>query len=71
MSARTHTRPRPLPRATTGGAVTRLPWWAFALPMAAFAVLLLLMAGSGEAHAAGADPVLGRFLDHLQLTLSR
>jgi hypothetical protein len=34
---------------------TRLPWWAVALPAAAFAALLLLITG-GSADAAGAAP---------------
>ncbi len=59
MSAPTHFRP--LPPGTTGprararattGAGTRLHWWALALPALAFGLLLLLLAGSGEAHAA-------------------
>lgn len=33
-------------------AVSRLPWWAIALPSLAF-VALLLLAGSADAHAAG------------------
>ncbi|MGW6689335.1 hypothetical protein [Streptomyces sp. NPDC054961] len=47
MSAPTHTSP---PRAL--GADARLPWWALALPALAFGLLLVLLAGSGEAHAA-------------------
>ncbi|MFE0582882.1 hypothetical protein [Streptomyces sp. PCS3-D2] len=31
---------------------TRLHWWAPALPALAFGLLLLLLTGSGEAHAA-------------------
>ncbi|GGR90716.1 hypothetical protein ACFCXH_20835 [Streptomyces nojiriensis] len=56
MSAPTHIGPltpgpsRPRARAT--GASTRLHWWALALPALAFGLLLLLLAGSGEAHAA-------------------
>ncbi|ARE77146.1 hypothetical protein ACFVZ8_33610 [Streptomyces sp. NPDC059558] len=63
MSAPTHLRPLPpgpsAPRArarattrATTGAGTRLHWWALALPALAFGLLLLLLAGSGEAHAA-------------------
>ncbi|MEU7553286.1 hypothetical protein AB0B01_13215 [Streptomyces sp. NPDC044571] len=52
MSAPTHT---PAPRGTgarlPAGADARLHWWALALPVLAF-VLLLLLAGSGEASAA-------------------
>lgn len=47
MSAPTHT---PAPRAV--GANARLHWWALALPALAFSLLLMLLAGSGEAHAA-------------------
>ncbi|MFD3542726.1 hypothetical protein ACFWUQ_24995 [Streptomyces sp. NPDC058662] len=60
MSAPTHTRPLP-PRARTAGrrarhgADARLHWWALALPALAFGLLLLLLAGSGEAHAAAGD----------------
>ncbi|MGW5848821.1 hypothetical protein ACWFQ8_12875 [Streptomyces sp. NPDC055254] len=63
MSAPTHTRPLP-PRARTAagprrraghGAEARLHWWALALPALAFGLLLLLLAGSGEAHAAAGD----------------
>ncbi|MFB6563966.1 MULTISPECIES: hypothetical protein [unclassified Streptomyces] len=56
MSAPTHISPlspgptRPRVRATA--ASTRLHWWALALPALAFGLLLLLLAGSGEAHAA-------------------
>ncbi|MCX5014687.1 hypothetical protein OG765_27385 [Streptomyces sp. NBC_00555] len=62
MSAPTHTRSLPSgPRAASGaralpgarqGAEARLHWWALALPALAFGLLLLLLAGSGEAHAA-------------------
>ncbi|MER6252612.1 hypothetical protein ABT224_14750 [Streptomyces sp. NPDC001584] len=56
MSAPTHIRPLPPgrsgPRARTTTAGTRLHWWALALPALAFGLLLLLLAGSGEAHAA-------------------
>ncbi|MEU8775214.1 hypothetical protein [Streptomyces sp. NPDC048606] len=34
------------------GASTRLHWWTLALPALAFGLLLLLLAGSGEAQAA-------------------
>lgn len=47
MSAPTHT---PAPRAL--GANARLHWWTLALPALAFALLLTLLAGSGEAQAA-------------------
>ncbi|MCJ0872895.1 hypothetical protein [Streptomyces sp. AP-93] len=55
MSAPTHLAPgRPsAPRAA--GAHARLPWWALALPALAFGLLLILLAGSGQAHAASGD----------------
>ncbi|WP_327252048.1 hypothetical protein [Streptomyces sp. NBC_01244] len=55
MSAPTHLAPgRPsAPRAA--GADARLPWWALALPALAFGLLLILLAGSGQAHAASGD----------------
>ncbi|MET9964286.1 hypothetical protein ABZ128_35270 [Streptomyces sp. NPDC006326] len=53
MSAPMHT---PAPRVTAArlpaGADARLHWWALALPVLAFVLLLLLLAGSGEASAA-------------------
>ncbi|MEV7580924.1 hypothetical protein ACIRUY_37530 [Streptomyces erythrochromogenes] len=54
MSAPTHTRSLPSARRTrtATAASTRLHWWALALPALAFGLLLLLLAGSGEAHAA-------------------
>ncbi|MCB5181192.1 hypothetical protein [Streptomyces antimicrobicus] len=52
MSAPTH--PRPVTRSGTG-ADARLHWWALALPTLAFVLLLLLLAGSGQAHAAADD----------------
>ncbi|MGW4232587.1 hypothetical protein OG524_08085 [Streptomyces sp. NBC_01520] len=62
MSARTHTRThRPAPEAVE----VRLPWWAVALPALAFAALLLLIAGPGQAQAATGDPALGRLLGQI------
>ncbi|MEV6681401.1 hypothetical protein AB0N09_31695 [Streptomyces erythrochromogenes] len=54
MSAPTPTRSLPSARRTRAAtrASTRLHWWAPALPALAFGFLLLLLAGSGEAHAA-------------------
>ncbi|WP_374773353.1 hypothetical protein OG756_10060 [Streptomyces sp. NBC_01310] len=53
MSAPMHTRSLPSrPRAHATGASTRLHWWALALPALAFGLLMLLLAGSAEAHAA-------------------
>ncbi|MGW2837658.1 hypothetical protein ACWCWD_07635 [Streptomyces sp. NPDC001493] len=66
MPARTNPRPA---RGPAAGAPVRLPWWALALPVLAFAVLLLMITDPEQAHAASADPGLGRFveraLDHL------
>ncbi|MEL5954675.1 hypothetical protein ACGF8B_12865 [Streptomyces sp. NPDC047917] len=59
MPARTHT---PTTHPATGSVEVRLPWWAIALPAIAFAALLLLIMGSGEAQAATADPAISRLL---------
>lgn len=68
MPARTHTR---TPPPSAGGVDTRLPWWALALPVAAFVALFLLIAGPGGAHAAEGDPSVGRLLEQIQQTLPR
>ncbi|MGK5628082.1 hypothetical protein [Streptomyces sp. URMC 123] len=66
MSARSHTPGR---SSAGPGARTRLPWWAVLLPAVAFAVLLVVVDGSGTARAesagrppAGIVQVLGHFL---------
>lgn len=41
----------------------RLPWWALALPVLAFAVLLLMITDPEQAQAAPADPGFGRFVE--------
>ncbi|WP_228982738.1 hypothetical protein [Streptomyces sp. DH12] len=64
MSARTPTR-------TPGAVDARLPWWALALPVAAFAALLLLATGPGRTHASGGEPAVGRIAQQIQHTLSR
>ncbi|RDG39679.1 hypothetical protein [Streptomyces corynorhini] len=69
MSA--HTHPRTRSQAPSGGVGVRLPWWSIALPALAFGVLLLLMSGPGQAHAATDDPAVGRILEHIHLTLAR
>lgn len=47
----------------------RLRWWAVALPVAVFLVLLALLASGGEsATASGMDPV-SRVVAHLRATL--
>ncbi|MFF1511449.1 hypothetical protein [Streptomyces sp. NPDC058326] len=66
MSARSHTSTRPLPT----GVDTRLPWWALALPVAAFTALLLLIAGPGGAHAAAGDRGAGGVLEQIRQTFS-
>ncbi|MBT2405839.1 MULTISPECIES: hypothetical protein [unclassified Streptomyces] len=60
MSAPTHTTPylrptAPSRRRGAAGANARLHWWTLALPALAFGLLLLLLAGSGEAHAASGE----------------
>ncbi|MCI0384638.1 hypothetical protein [Streptomyces sp. CNQ085] len=50
-----HAPTRHTSRPTADGAEARLPWWAAALPVIAFAVLLSLLAGAGEAEAADAE----------------
>ncbi|MFB7449424.1 hypothetical protein ACFTWS_00095 [Streptomyces sp. NPDC057027] len=66
MSAPTH----PGIRTTTTGVDTRLPWWALALPAAAFLALLVLMTGSGGAEATSGEQAVGQVLEHLWQTLS-
>ncbi|MFF3755204.1 hypothetical protein ACFYYH_32975 [Streptomyces sp. NPDC002018] len=69
MPVRTHSRsPR---RAASDSIEIRLPWWSVALPALAFAALLLLMTGSGQARAATSDPAVGRILEQIHLTLVR
>ncbi|WP_455355780.1 hypothetical protein [Streptomyces sp. SYSU K217416] len=68
MSARTQTRSIAPAR---GGVEARLPWWAVLLPAIAFAVLLLLIVGPGEAHAAGGEPGVAELLERIQQTLAK
>jgi len=68
MPAHTHTRSR---AKAAGGVDIRLPWWALALPVIAFVVLLTLIADPAQAHAANGDPAVGEFLDRIRQTLSR
>ncbi|MEU2025398.1 hypothetical protein ABZ565_25105 [Streptomyces sp. NPDC016469] len=66
MPARTHTtRPEP------SGVDVRLPWWAVVLPAVAFAALLLLVAGPGQAQAATGGSAAGQLLRHLVELLTR
>ncbi|TRV74483.1 hypothetical protein FKN01_24270 [Streptomyces sp. 130] len=67
MPALTHTRPTHEP----SRADVRLPWWAVALPAVAFAALLLLIAGPGQAHAATDASSTGQVLRHLAELLTR
>lgn len=46
------------PARRAGGAPTRLPWWAVALPALAFAVLLLLIAGPTRTQPHPAEPAI-------------
>ncbi|MFE3516631.1 hypothetical protein [Streptomyces sp. NPDC059166] len=62
MAARTKTRNH---SPAVPGLEIRLPWWAVVLPALAFAALLLLVVEPGQAHAATADPVLGRLFERL------
>lgn len=68
MPARTPTRTH---ATGTGGVRARLPWWAVALPVAAFTALFLLLAAPGQAPAAGAEPAAGRIVEQLRHTFAR
>ncbi|MER6100763.1 hypothetical protein ABT115_00080 [Streptomyces sp. NPDC001832] len=68
MPARTHTRST---HPASGSVEFRLPWWAVALPAIAFVALLLLIVGSGEAHAATTDPAVGRLLERIMALMAR
>jgi hypothetical protein len=78
MSAPTHTV-LPLPRRTTGRAAqVRLPWWALALPLAAFAALLLFpLTGTGTGGAGGSEDgsagrsTVSQVVDRVQQVLAR
>lgn len=61
----------PVPPLVPDSVEIRLPWWAIALPAIAFAALLLLMTGSGQANAAAGDPGVGRVVQQIQQTLAR
>jgi hypothetical protein len=67
-AARQHSSPGSAP----GSPQTRLPWWAAALPVLAFAVLLGLMLGGPEANAAqqqAGGAVLASVLERLAQAL--
>ncbi|MFF4174147.1 hypothetical protein [Streptomyces sp. NPDC001744] len=63
------TRTRSGTRTTTAGIDTRLPWWALALPAAAFVALLLLVTGPGGTGATASDATVGRLLESIRHTL--
>ncbi|MFH8803143.1 hypothetical protein ACH4F6_26665 [Streptomyces sp. NPDC017936] len=67
MPAPTHTRPHPV---ATGG-VTRLPWWALALPTLAFVTLLALILNPSDAHAAADDPMITHLVERVRDLLAR
>ncbi|MDK0518719.1 hypothetical protein [Streptomyces sp. ML-6] len=69
MAAPTHHHPRTTHPAT-GGVEVRLPWWAVALPALAFAALMLLIIGTGDAQAATADPAIDRLLARVMALVS-
>lgn len=67
MTARAHlTGPARRPAA---GADTRLPWWAVALPAAAFCALLSLLMAGGEADAVQSTEPLSRLLERVRESL--
>ncbi|MGW4776365.1 hypothetical protein ACWEPA_06885 [Streptomyces filamentosus] len=57
-------------RTTPAGVDTRLPWWALALPVAAFTVLLLLVTEPGEAAATGGGGGVGDLVQRIGQTLA-
>jgi hypothetical protein len=63
MPARSQTRPRP---ADSGGAQSRLPWWAVVPPVTIFCALLLLVLSPRDAVA---DPVFTHLLQTVRHTL--
>ncbi|MFE1436406.1 hypothetical protein ACFW5G_28850 [Streptomyces griseoaurantiacus] len=55
----------PVAASVSGGGVDiRLPWWALALPVAAFLALLALILNPAHTGAAGADTGLARVVEH-------
>ncbi|WP_030203082.1 hypothetical protein [Streptomyces sp. NRRL S-87] len=64
---RTVHRSSPFGRTPGTGPDTRLRWWALALPVAAFAALLILLSGPGAAgaHQPGAGSALVPLLEQL------
>lgn len=69
MAHRTQTPSHPR---TPGVGGARLPWWALALPVLAFAALLTLIAGPAKAHAAGGTaPAAGAVVERIHALLMR
>ncbi|MGW8995728.1 hypothetical protein ACWGRF_38100 [Streptomyces zhihengii] len=69
MPHRTQTPSHPR---TPGVGGARLPWWALALPVLAFAALLTLIAGPAEAHATGgSSPAAGQVVELIRGLLMR
>lgn len=55
---------------SSGRVQTRLPWWALALPVLAFLLLLLLILHPADAQAATGESALRGLLDRIALLLS-
>ncbi|WP_299536718.1 hypothetical protein [uncultured Streptomyces sp.] len=53
-----------------GPAGARLPWWAVALPVVAFAVLLVVVSDPEQAQAASGHPAAGRLIERAIALLS-
>jgi hypothetical protein len=71
MAAPSH-RSRTPARSTGRSAQARLPWWALALPLAAFAALLMLpLSGSGTAGESAGTSSVSQVLDRVQAVLAR
>lgn len=68
MSAPVLTRPRPT---AAQARVTRLPWWALALPTLAFIALLVLILNPSDAQAATGDPAVTHIVERVQRLLAR
>ncbi|ANB05652.1 hypothetical protein SAM40697_1692 [Streptomyces ambofaciens] len=69
MSAPSPARP---PQVNRGGVEVRLPWWALALPVLAFVVLLLMILNPVDAHAAAAgEPATAHLLERLRELTAR
>ncbi|MFI1012075.1 hypothetical protein [Streptomyces sp. NPDC020965] len=60
-----------IPSRTEGRVDIRLPWWALALPVVAFAVLFVVMADPAQAQAVDGESDLRRALEYFQTLLTR